>query len=374
MSEIERSRVKRWSALLHSERDAAQLYSRLADAETGERREIFEELAGIERRHAAHWEQQMRAAGVEVPSPSRPSVRTRLLGAAARRLSTSAVLPLIERGERADAGMYDAEPDAAPGMAADERGHARTIGKLIDGARPSPRQQIARRERWHRTDRSGSLRAAVFGVSDGLVSNTALVMGFAGSGAARTTILLAGVAGLLAGAFSMAAGEYVSMSGQREMYQREISLEDTELADKPEEERAELVLLYRAKGLDRADAERLADRIMANAEVALDTLAREELGLDPDQLGSPWSAALSSLLAFALGAFVVVLPYLFGGGTTTLLVAIGLAVLALSAVGAGLGILNGRSALRSGLRQVLSGSLAAAVTFGVGHLIGSVLS
>jgi vacuolar iron transporter family protein len=374
MGQVERSRVKRWGALLNSERDAAQLYSRLADAETDERREIFQELAGIERRHATHWAQKMHAAGVEVPFPSRPSVRTRLLGVAARRLSTSAVLPLIERGERADAGMYDDEPDAAPGMAADERGHARTIGKLIHGARPSPRQQIARRERWHRTDRSGSLRAAVFGVSDGLVSNTALVMGFAGSGAARTTILLAGVAGLLAGAFSMAAGEFVSMSGQREMYQREISLEATELAEKPEEERAELVLLYRAKGLDRADAERLADRIMANPAVALDTLAREELGLDPDQLGSPRSAALSSLLAFALGAFVVVLPYLFGGGSMTLLVAIGLAVLALSAVGAGLGILNGRSALRSGLRQVLAGSLAAAVTFGVGHLIGSVLS
>ncbi|MGH3822916.1 MAG: VIT1/CCC1 transporter family protein [Pseudonocardiaceae bacterium] len=140
------------------------------------------------------------------------------------------------------------------------------------------RSNRSRREPWHRTDRSGSLRAGVFGVSDGLVSNTALVMGFAGSGSSRTAILLAGVAGLLAGAFSMAAGEYVSMSSQREMYQREISLEAREVAEKPEEERAELVLLYRAKGLDRADAERLADRIMANPEVALDTLAREELG------------------------------------------------------------------------------------------------
>ncbi len=158
------------------------------------------------------------------------------------------------------------------------------------------------------------------------------------------------------------------------MYQREISLEATELAEKPEEEHAELVLLYRAKGLDRADAERLADRIMANPQAALDTLAREELGLDPDQLGSPWSAALSSLLAFAAGAFVVVLPYLIGGGPAALLAAIGLVVLTLSGVGAGLGLLNGRSALRSGLRQVLAGGLAAAVTFGVGHLIGSALS
>ena len=374
MSGADRARVKRWRELLEGERDAADLYSRLAAVETGERRVIFEELAGIERRHGAHWEEQLRTAGVEVPAPGRPSVRTRLLGAAARRLSTNAVLPLIERAERADAGVYDDETDAAPGMAADERGHARTLAKLIDGARPNPQQQIARREHWHRGDRSGTLRAGVFGVSDGLVSNTALVMGFAGSGSSRTVILLAGIAGLLAGAFSMAAGEYVSMSSQREMYEREISLEAQELREKPEEEHAELVLLYRAKGLNRADAERLADQIMTDPEVALDTLAREELGLDPGQLGSPWSAALSSLLAFALGAFVVVLPYLIGGGPVALIIAIGLAVAALFAVGAGIGVLNGRSVLRSGMRQIIAGGLAAAITFGVGHLIGTAIS
>jgi VIT1/CCC1 family predicted Fe2+/Mn2+ transporter len=158
------------------------------------------------------------------------------------------------------------------------------------------------------------------------------------------------------------------------MYQREIALEAQEVAEKPHEERAELVLLYRAKGLDRADAERLADRIMANPQVALDTLAREELGLDPDELGSPWSAAISSLLAFALGAFVVVLPYLITGGLVALLAAIGLAVLAMLAVGAGIGILNGRSTLRAGMRQLIAGGLAAAVTFGVGHLIGTAVS
>jgi vacuolar iron transporter family protein len=374
VAQVDRARVKRWQELLRSERDAETLYSRLAEADTGERRTIFQELAAIEHRHAAHWEEQLRRAGSPVPEKERPSLRTRALAMAARRFSTDTVLPLIERAERADAGMYDDEPDAAPAMAADERGHARAIGKLIDGGRPNPQQQIARREPWHRGDRSGSLRAAVFGVSDGLVSNTALVMGFAGSGSPHTAILLAGIAGLLAGAFSMAAGEYVSMSSQREMYQREISLEAQELAEKPEEERAELVLLYRAKGLGRHDAERLADRIMANPEVALDTLAREELGLDPDQLGSPWSAATSSFLAFAVGAFVVVLPYLIGSGTVALLTAIGLAVLALFGVGAGIGLLNGRSALRSGTRQIIAGGVAAAVTFGVGHLIGAAVS
>ena len=366
--------VKRWRDMLASERDAAALYTRLAEAETGEREEIFRELASIELKHAAHWETKLRDAGADVPVPRGPSLRTRLLGQAAHRLSVTTVLPMIERAERADAGMYDADPDADPGMAADERGHARTLGRLIDGGRPDPRAQVRRREPWHRGDRSGALRAGVFGISDGLVSNTALVMGFAGSGASRTVTLLAGVAGLLAGAFSMAAGEYVSMSSQREMYQREIALEQAELAEKPDEEHAELVLIYRAKGLSRADAEKLADKIMADDSVALDTLAREELGLDPDELGSPWSAAASSLLAFAAGAFVVVVPYLAGSGTAALVAAIVAALAAMFGVGAAIGAINGRNPVRSGLRQVIAGTLAAAVTFGVGHLIGGHIS
>lgn len=370
----------RWRELLAAERDSAALYARLAEAETGERAEIFRELAEIECAHAAHWESRLRDAGAAVPRPGRPSLRTRLLGAAARRLSVRTVLPLIERAERADAGVYDNEADALPGMAADERSHARTLARLTrdEPAGPDkpadPAGQIARRETWHRGDRSGALRAAVFGISDGLVSNTALVMGFAGSGAAHTAVLLAGVAGLLAGSFSMAAGEYISMSGQREMYQREISLEQAELEDRPEEERAELELIYRAKGLSRDEAARLADRIMADRDVALDTMAREELGLDPGQLGSPWAAAGSSLLSFALGAFVVVLPYLLGSGTAALAAAIGLALAALFGVGATLGALNGRSPVKSGLRQLVTGALAAAVTYGAGALIGTGVS
>jgi vacuolar iron transporter family protein len=369
-----RSPVGRWRELLAAERDAAALYSRLAEVETGERAQIFRDLAAIERTHAAHWESQLRSAGAEVPAPGRPSLRTRLLGAAAGRFSVQAVLPLIERAEQADAGTYDHEPDALPGMAADERAHARTLAHLLDDGKPDPAKQIARREPWHRGDRSGALRAGVFGVSDGLVSNTALVMGFAGSGASHTVTLLAGIAGLLAGSFSMAAGEYISMSSQREMYQREIALEQAELEEKPDEERAELALIYRAKGLARPDAERLADKIMADREVALDTLAREELGLDPGQLGSPWVAAVSSLLSFAIGAFVVVLPYLIGSGTAALGAAIGLALAAMFGVGATIGALNGRSAVKMGLRQMLVCALAAAVTYGVGHLIGAHVS
>lgn len=368
-----RQDVRRWRRMLAAEREAAQLYDRLADAETGERQAVLRELAEVERRHAAHWESRLTEAGEAVPASRRAGVRTRALGLAARRISTSAVLTLIERAERSDAGMYDDEPDAAPGMAADERQHARALARLRSGPGREihGRERVAAREHWHRGDRSGALRAAVFGVSDGLVSNTALVMAFAGSGAARHDVLLAGVAGLLAGSFSMAAGEYVSMSGQREMFEREIALESWELEEKPEEEREELVLLYRAKGLDVGQAREIADRVMADRSVALDTLVREELGLDPGALGSPWAAAASSMLAFSLGALVVVLPYLFGGGTVAFVAAVLASLAAMLLIGGGLGRLNGRSVVRSALRQVTVGALAAAVTFAAGSLIGT---
>ena len=369
-----KAQARRWRDLLASEREAATLYDTLAHTAAGERAEILRELADVERRHAAHWEERLRSAGESVPPPQGPALRTRMLTTTARRLSIDAVLPLIERAEKSDAGVYDADPDAAEGMAEDERSHARALAAMRAGgnqpAAVDPRSRIARRESWHRGDRSGALRAAIFGISDGLVSNTALVMGFAGSGASRSTVLLAGVAGLLAGSFSMAAGEYVSMAGQREMFEREIALERSELEEKPEEELEELVLIYRAKGLPTAQAREIAERIMSDREVALDTLAREELGLDPDELGSPWSAAISSLVAFAIGALVVVLPYLVAGGSAAFVTAVVLALVAMAVVGASIGVLNGRSPVRSALRQVVVGALAAGVTYGVGSLIG----
>jgi vacuolar iron transporter family protein len=358
----------RFRDLLASERRSADLYTGLADAATGERREVLSELAAVERRHAAHWADKLRDLGEAVPGWRGSGPRTAVLTWVARRFSIDTVLPYLERAEHADAGMYDTDPEATAAMAVDERSHARVLTRLRgaedlpDGRTPEP---------WHRSDRSGALRAAVFGVNDGLVSNASLVMGFAGSGAASTVILFAGLAGLLAGAFSMAAGEYISMRSQRESYQREISLEAQELREDPEAEAEELALIYRAKGLDSEQAKQAAVAIMKDREVALDTMAREELGLDPDELGSPWSAAVSSLFAFALGAVVVVLPYLFGSGHAALICAIVLAGLALFTVGAAIGVLNGRGAWRSGARQLLIGGMAALLVFGIGHLLGA---
>jgi len=362
-------RDDKYRELLASEQRSAQLYDGLASAATGERRAVLEELAAVERRHAAHWADKIADLGHTVPDEPVLGLRSRLLVWLASRASIDAVLPYLERSERADAGLYRDDAEATAAMAIDERSHARVLAQLRDNGIGS-RDQIRTGERWHRGDRSGALRAAVFGVNDGLVSNASLVMGFAGSGAGASVILFAGLAGLVAGALSMAAGEYVSMSSQRESYEREIALEDIELRDDPEAEAEELALIYRAKGMDREDAEHLAVVIMKDRETALDTMAREELGIDPDELGSPWSAALSSLVAFALGAIVVVLPYLFGSGTAALVTAVALAAIALFTVGAVLGLLNGRSGLRSGARQLLVGGGAALVVFGIGHLAG----
>jgi len=364
---------------LTAERRSAALYAGLAEGATGQRREIFTELAKVERKHAEHWAGKLTELGEPVPGVARPDPRTRMLSWLARRFSADAVLPYVERAERADAGLYQHDPDATAAMAADERSHARVLTRLRHrgadqgnrgGGYDDDPKAIARRERWHRGDRSGALRAAVFGVNDGLVSNTSLVMGFAGSGAAHTVILFAGLAGLLAGAFSMAAGEYISMRSQREAYQREISLEAEELREDPAAEAEELALIYRAKGVDAEEAERIAATIMEDQDAALDTMAREELGLNPDELGSPWAAAFSSLLAFTVGAVVVVIPYLFGSGLAALVAAIALACLALFAVGATIGLLNGRTPVRAGIRQLLVGGAAALLVFGIGHLIG----
>jgi VIT1/CCC1 family predicted Fe2+/Mn2+ transporter len=219
--------------------------------------------------------------------------------------------------------------------------------------------------------KSGTLRAAIFGINDGLVSNFSLIMGFAGAGVDKSVILLAGIAGLLAGAFSMGAGEYISMKVQREVYERLIHLEAHELAMEPDEEREELAEIYVRKGVPAELAGRLAESIMADPELALDTHAREELGLDPEQgLGSPWGAAASSFLTFSFGAFVPLAPLLFASGVGATVASAIVAGLTLAGVGAAMSILTGKSAFISGLRQLTVGAIAAAITYGIGSALG----
>jgi len=229
----------------------------------------------------------------------------------------------------------------------------------VDGEQPSS------------AGKSGALRAAIFGVNDGLVSNAALIMGFAGADQPREVILLAGIAGLLAGAFSMAAGEYISMRVQRELLERMLHLEAHELGSDRAGELGELAELYERKGIEPRLAREVATQLMADPKVALDTHAREELGIDPDEgLGSPIAAAASSFVTFSAGAFVPLLPFLFVEGTTATLLSVGLTGAALLSVGGATSRLTGRPVVRSALRMFAIGLGAAAVTYAIGSLLG----
>ncbi len=232
-------------------------------------------------------------------------------------------------------------------------------------AMPTTVADIGRR---HSGTGGGTLRAAVFGINDGLVSNTCLVMGVAGAAAEPKMILLSGVAGLLAGAFSMAAGEYISMLSQREMFEYQIGQEREELATYPAEEAEELALIYAARGVQLEDARRIATHLVKDPEKALDTLAREELGLNPDDLGSPWGAAIYSFIAFGIGAVLPLIPFLFSLSENRILAAAVLSGAALFCVGAALSLFSGRNAFFGGGRMLLIGAGAAVATYGIGSL------
>ncbi|MEY4137321.1 MAG: hypothetical protein RL205_1449 [Actinomycetota bacterium] len=372
---------KRFLGYLEAERNAVMLYRALAETTDGDRREALLELAEIEEHHAAHWIEKLEEYGIPVPpAPVDLDPNDAGLLARARAAGLDGVLQTLEEVEGAASGMYDDEPEAPLGMSDDERAHAEALRLMREnptmlvtqGRAPHRVLRPGDGEKWHRTDRSGSIRAAVFGISDGLVSNTALVMGFAGADTANSTVLFAGLAGLFAGAFSMAAGEYVSVASQRDLFRREIEMEASELRDKPEEEQKELELIYRAKGISREVAAQTAAQIMSDPKMALETLAREELGLDPSELGSPVKVAVSSFISFAVGASFVVLPYFFLTGTAALIAAICLSLLAMIIVGATVGKLSGRNVFFSVGRQLMWGVGAAAVTFGIGRIVSAV--
>lgn len=363
--------IRRWQSNLKGEWEAAALYRALADQEKNpQRADVLRKLAAVEDRHAAHWRGLLEQAGAPLPRPER-SLRGRLLLWAARRFGVRAVLPSIMANELADYTMYDHQPDAER-LPQDERAHARVFSAMAGGSsRGMTGAEIAMRESWHRRDAGGGLRAAVFGVNDGLVSNLSLVFGVAGANPGRHFILLAGVAGLLAGAFSMGAGEFISITAQRELFERQIDLEREELETNPEEEAEELALIYQAKGIPQHDAVALAERLIAQKDVALDTLAREELGLDQEALGNPWIAAGASAVSFASGAIVPVIPYFFALNRWLALgLSAALAAVALIIVGLGISLVTGRHPLLSAVRMLVVGTIAAAVTVSIGHLIG----
>jgi VIT1/CCC1 family predicted Fe2+/Mn2+ transporter len=369
----EQDRITRYRSNLEGEADSARLYRALADAEEKpELKEVYRRLAAVEEAHAEFWRTRLRRLGAPVGS-HRPAWRTRALAWLARRFGPELVLPLVDTLERADSARYDRQPEAvSAGMPAAERSHARVLramarpphGGISGGA-------LARLEGRHRSVGGNALRAAVLGANDGLVSNLSLVMGVAGAELSGRQILVTGLAGLLAGACSMAMGEWLSVNSAREASQRQIATEAAELAEFPEEEEQELALIYQAKGLPEKQAKLLASRIIADKGSALDTLAREELGIDPEELGgSAWVAAGTSFLLFALGAVFPVAPYFVLDGLPAAAASLGLSAFVMFAIGAGTTLFTGRGVLFSGARQLLIGVAAAGVTYGIGRLIG----
>jgi vacuolar iron transporter family protein len=369
--------TRRYRDNLRDELDGATLYTALSAAEGDpNRKDLFLQLAHAEATHARVWRDKLKAAGVKERAYV-PSFRTRLLAKLARRFGPGFVMPTIAAAEFSDRNKYAGQPDAQA-LSAEERGHAAVVqliartsagGGIITGA------DIAQGEPWHTAASGNNLRAAVLGASDGLVSNFCLIMGIAGAGAENRAILLTGLAGLIAGACSMALGEWLSVTNARELASTQIAKEAEELEKTPQAEQRELELIYQAKGLPKQDAQRIATELMRDKKSALDTLAREELGIDPAELGgNPVSAAATSFALFSLGAIFPIVSFIWLHGAWAIGASIIASAAALCAIGMLTSLFNGRSAWFSAARQAVFGCAAAGVTYGIGAALGVSLS
>jgi vacuolar iron transporter family protein len=368
-----RTDAARWRDNLQGEVDGAHVYRAMADgAGDAKLAELYRRLGSVEDRHAELWRARLTEASAG--GVVGPSWRARTLAFLARRFGAGLVSPIMASQERQGRTMYDDQPEAAgTSLPADERSHARLLHNVTGGASGAT---LARFEGRHRGIGGNALRAAVLGANDGLVSNFSLVMGVAGATAGGRPVLVAGLAGLLAGSLSMALGEWLSVQSARELYANQIATEADELAAFPREEEEELRLIYESKGLRPDEARMLAHRIISgDPAVALDTMSREELGIDPEDLGgSAWVAGTTSFSLFALGAVIPVIPFLIGSGGGAIVASAVLSAFALFGLGAVITVMTGKDALQSGLRQVGFGLAAAAITFAIGTLLGTAIS
>lgn len=331
------------------EKRSAYLYGLIAGREQDPiRKQLFVELAGVANKQARIWEKKWKEDGNTTPLVFNIDLRTRIVSFLLNIFAINQIRFILSA--------------------------MKVRGMSIYAGAPTSHAVVSHLENRHRgLTTAGNLRAAVFGVNDGLVSNMSLLLGIVGASANHQYIVLSGIAGLLAGASSMAAGEYVSMRSQREFFEYQIELEKEELELYPEEEADELAYIYQARGLSKEEAHRLAKALISNPKTALDTLAREELGLNPDELGSPLGAAVSSFVAFAIGAFIPLLPYVFGEKGTNLTLSLICTGSALVIVGAVLSLYTNRSAILGSLRMLFIASLAGGLTFTIGKLLGTIL-
>ncbi|NMB56156.1 MAG: rubrerythrin family protein [Leptolinea sp.] len=364
-------KIAKYLEFWEEEQNSAYIYRKIAiKYDDSPLAMVYEKMADVEIKHAERWAKEIEKEGGNVPE-FKINLRTRILAWLVKQFGPEAVIPSLQAGEKNGADQYGVIADARD-MSMDEKSHSRIINTIATGVTKGlGGSDVAQLEGRHKSAGGNALRAAVMGANDGLVSNLSLVMGVAGAALSNQSILITGVAGLLAGACSMALGEWLSVQSSRELYMNQIKIEKEEVESAPEEEAEELSLIYQARGLTVEQAETLSKQIMSNRETAVETLAKEELNIDPAELGgSAWEAAITSFVLFSIGAIVPVLPYIITSGTPAFVLSIGLSGLALFGIGAAITLFTGKTVLYSGLRMVIFGLLAAAITFGIGRLIG----
>jgi VIT1/CCC1 family predicted Fe2+/Mn2+ transporter/rubrerythrin len=364
--------IKRYFANRQKEIDGAALYQVLADTEKQpQMAAVYKKLAASEEKHAATWEKKLTELKVSFP-PRKPTWRAATMIWLARRFGPQFVLPTITGNEKADSQAYDGQSDSeAQEFSLEEKSHARLLSVASGSTGGMSGGTVAQLEGRHKAGGGNALRAAVLGANDGLVSILSLTMGVAGATNSRPDILIAGLAGVLAGAGSMALGEWLSVQSSRELYEHQIKIEADEIAANPEEEQEELALIYQSKGLPENRAKEMAAHMMADTANILDTLAREELGIDPEELGgSAYEAAFTSFFLFAFGALFPMLPYFFWSGTLAIALSLIISAVGLFIIGSAITLMTGKSIWFSGTRQVVVGIAAAALTYGIGKLIG----
>lgn len=350
-----------------SEVQAAWLYLVLAEVETGENQRLFEALSADALEQSKAWVKAIEEAGGSPPGPYEPPFRVRLVGTLIRRIGPKSLLPALAALKVRGLSVYRATPSSLEVLLAQETG-----GLPI---RPESRDHLLGEEQRHLYTRGAvALHAAIFGVNDGLVSNTALILAASGAGLSPGTVLLIGAAGMLAGAVSMATGEYLGVRSRIELYERQIALEEEELRLYPDDEAEELAMIFEARGLERETARELGRRLISEPARALDVLTREELGLNPDDLGSPWASGLASLLSFGGGALVpliplALLPAVGVGSGAALIGAVILSGAALFVSGAATSLFTGRSGLRAGLRLAAVGLTLSGILYGLGLVV-----
>lgn len=361
-----------YKAALQTEVDACYLYKKIAEAEDQKDvAEIFTGMSEIENEHAGHMFEKLKSDGLILSMPG-PSGRAKILNFLGKILGYDYLIGIMVDMEKSIAvAQTKAKNEQHIPLEGNEGNHVMILQNLLNRQSKVTGEKIQKIEGRHKSIGGNALRAAVLGANDGLVSNMSLVMGVAGATNGESGVLLAGLAGLLAGALSMALGEWISVTSSKELYERQMELEMVEIETNPEGETKEITLLYMAKGIPEEKAHEMAVKAMMNKNDAHEILVKEELGINPEDLNnSAWEAAIASFLMFAVGAIIPVIPFLFIDGLESIILCVCFSAIGLFGIGAAITLFTGKNFIYSGLRQVLFGLLASAITFGIGKLVG----